>query len=52
MSTRSCIPGLRSQQIKRERRAADTFAIPRSHYESLAQLARDIDHPLPKLVAA
>ena len=43
-------PGLRSQQIKRERRAADVFAIPRSHYDSLSQLARDINHPVPRLV--
>ena len=43
-------PGLRSQQIKRERRAANVFAIPRSHYESLSQLARDINHPIPRLV--
>ena len=45
-------PGLRSQQLKRERRAAGVFAIPRSHYDSLAQLARDIGHPIPQMVDA
>jgi len=45
-------PGLRSQQLKRERRAAGVFAIPQSHYDSLAQLARDIGHPIPRTVDA
>jgi LDH2 family malate/lactate/ureidoglycolate dehydrogenase len=45
-------PGLRSQQLKRERRAADVFAIPRSHHESLAALAREIGHPVPNAIAS
>ena len=40
-------PGLRSQQLKRERRSAGILSIPRSHYDSLAELARDINHPVP-----
>jgi L-2-hydroxycarboxylate dehydrogenase (NAD+) len=43
-------PGLRSQQLKAERRAADEFAIPQSHYDALAALAREIGHTEPSLL--
>jgi LDH2 family malate/lactate/ureidoglycolate dehydrogenase len=45
-------PGLQSQRLKRERRAADVFAIPRSHHESLAALAHEIGHPVPEAIGS
>lgn len=37
-------PGLRSQQLKHERRARDRMAIPRSHLDALNALAAEIGH--------
>lgn len=39
-------PGLRSQQLKRERRAAGVIAIPRTHFEAMRTLGASVDEPL------
>lgn len=41
-------PGLRSQQLKRERRAADRMTIPRSQFDALCALAREVGHTVPE----
>ncbi len=39
-------PGLRSQQLKRERRAAGVIAIPRTHFDAMRTLGASVDEPL------
>jgi LDH2 family malate/lactate/ureidoglycolate dehydrogenase len=39
-------PGLRSQQLKRERRAEGTIAIPESHFAAMRELASSVGDSL------
>ena len=41
-------PGLRSQQLKAERRAAGSIAIPQSHFAAMVELARSVDLDLAR----
>jgi hypothetical protein len=42
-------PGLRSQQLKAERRAAGSIAIPQSQFTAMAALAQSLDLELAAL---
>ena len=42
-------PGMRSQQLKRERRTEGTIAIPQSHFAAMAELARSVSDQLTTL---
>lgn len=39
-------PGLKSQQLKRERRAAGVIAIPETHFRAMQELAASVGEPL------
>ena len=43
-------PGLRSQQLKAERRAADACAIPRSHFDALCAMSVEIGQDTLRII--